>query len=227
LSRGLARRVRSEQRASWFPLLVFALVTFLAIPVTRTGHAAGLRCQPVTVAGAPVARACVAHNSAAYLYWPIALIGAYVLIAAFYLRLSRRRGVGSRVRPYLAAGIVFAAALTSASIWEAHTVLTGRYDILGWHAEAPDIARLIVPACAIGLALLVLAVLDRSPTLFAITLGYLILAIGRVDFGWTISRPSPWAFAPHLVVDGSVLLLAAAGFALAQRTRRHVDSADR
>jgi len=224
LSRSLARRVRREQRATWFPLLMFAVVTFLAIPVTRTGHAAGVTCQPITVASPPVARACVAHNSAAYVYWPIALIGAYVLIATFYLHLSHIRGVGTRVHPYVAAGIVLAIALTTASIWEAHTVLTGRHDVLGWHLQGQDVSRIIAPACAIGLALLVLAVLDRSPALFAITLAYLVLAIGGINFGWTIPRPSPWTFAPHLVIAGSVLLLASAGFAVAQPKHRRIDS---
>ena len=34
-TRELAQRVRKEQRATWFPLLVFAAVTFAAIPVLR------------------------------------------------------------------------------------------------------------------------------------------------------------------------------------------------
>lgn len=219
LSRALARRVRRAQRATWFPLLVFAVVTFLAIPVTRAGHATGLTCRPITAAGPPVARACVAHNSAAYVYWPIALLGAYAVIAGFYLHRARRRGLGTRVRPYVIAGVVLAVALTAASIWEAHTVLIGEYDVLGWHLQAPDVYRLIAPACAIGLALLVLAGAERSPALLLVTVTYLVVAVGRFDFGWTINQPSPWAFAPHLVISGSLLLVASAGFALAQQPR--------
>jgi hypothetical protein len=220
LSRALARRVRRERRASWFPLLVFAVVTFLAIPVTRAGHAVGLTCRPLSVPGRPVARVCVAHNSAAYGYWPIALIASYVLIAAFYLHWSRSRGLATRARPYVVTGLVLAVAVTAAAVWAAHTVLTGRYDILGWHLQGQDVYRLIAPACAIGLALLVLAVIDRSPTLLLVSVAYLVLAIGGVDFGWTIARSSPWAFAPHLVIAGSILLLASAGFALVQLPRR-------
>jgi hypothetical protein len=165
----------------------------------------------------------VAHNSAAYVYWPIALIAAYVLITAFYLHLSRSRGLGIRVRPYVITGLVLAVAVTGASIWAAHTVLTGRYDFLGWHLQGQDVYRLIGPACAIGLALLVLAVVDRSLTLIIVTVAYLGIAIGGVDFGWTISQPSRWAFAPHLVISGSLLLLASAGFALMQRPARQAD----
>src|SRR4051812_44602768 len=107
-TRDLARRVRRAQRADWFPLLVFAVVTFLAIPVTRAGHAAGLTCRGIAVTGQTSPRVCVAHNSAAYIYWPVALIGAYALIAGFYIRLSRVRGVGTPVLPYVITGLTLA-----------------------------------------------------------------------------------------------------------------------
>src|ERR1035437_3425036 len=81
LTRDLARRVRREQRATWFPLLVFAVITFLAILVTRTGHAAGLVCRSVQ-GPPPGATVCLAHNSASFVYWPIALVLAYVHIVA-------------------------------------------------------------------------------------------------------------------------------------------------
>jgi hypothetical protein len=221
LTRDLARRVRHEQRATWFPLLVFALVTYLAIPVTRAGHPTGLVCRKAAAAGPPDVRVCVAHNSAAYVYWPIALIAAYVLIAGFYLWMADSRGVGTRIRPYVIIGLVLAVVVIAASVWASHRVLTGGYDIVGWHVQGPELYRLIAPGCAIGLALLVLAVIDRSPTLFAVTSVYLIVVIGRIDLGWTTDQRSPWAFAPHLVIQGSLLLLASVGFALMQRPRRH------
>ena len=35
----LTQRVRKDQRATWFPLLVFAVLTFISIPVRRySGH---------------------------------------------------------------------------------------------------------------------------------------------------------------------------------------------
>lgn len=220
LSRDLAREVRRRQRASWFALLVFAVVTFVAIPVTRGGHAAGIRCRSLDTRDAQVARVCVAHNSAAYVYWPIALMVAYMVIAAFYVRLSRARGVGTRIRPYVITGVLLAIAATVASIWAAHNVLVGEYDVLGWHLQGQDIYRLAAPACAIRVGLLVLAAVDRSMALFALTGAYLVIAIGAVTFGWTISGPSPWSFAPHLIIDGAVLLLGAAGFGVVQLPRR-------
>jgi hypothetical protein len=220
LSRELARRVRREQRAAWVPLLVFGAITYLAIPVTRSGHAAGVVCRGDAVGGPPGVRVCVAHNSAAFVYWPIALIAAYVLIAFFYLRLSRARGIGTRVRPYVIAGLVLAVAVIAASIWASHRVLSGGYDLLGWHVQGPELYRVIAPACAIGLALLVLAAVDRSPALAAVAVVYLVIAVGRVDFGWAINQTSRWAFAPHLVIEGAVLLLSSAGFAAAQQWHR-------
>lgn len=117
-----------------------------------------------------------------------------------------------------------AAAIGTMSIWAAHRVLVGGYDLLGWHVQGPELRRLIAPAWAIGLALLVLAVIDRSLALFGVTLVYLVIAIGRIDLGWTIDQASRWAFAPRLMIQGSVLLLASAGFALAQRPHQRVDA---
>jgi hypothetical protein len=216
LSRDLARRVRHEQRATWFPLFVFAVITFLAIPAIRTGHPAGVVCR--SVQGPPVgARVCVAHNSASFVYWPIALILAYVVIAVFDIRRSRARGIGSRIRPYVMTGIAIAVAVTVASIWAEHRPLVGQYDFLGWHLQGADVYRVLGPACAIGLGLLVLAAIERSVALLAVTIGYLIIAISGTTFGWAIAPTSRWGFAPHLVVQASVLLLASIGFAIAQR----------
>src|SRR5215467_2643684 len=103
-ARDLARRVRHDQRATWFPLLVLAALTFAAIPVRRySGH--HLDCVAVP-------RVCTVYSDAEFVYWPIALMLAYVAIAAFYLRRSQARGIGTRVRPYAIAGIAVAVALT-------------------------------------------------------------------------------------------------------------------
>jgi hypothetical protein len=70
---------------------------------------------------------------------------------------------------------------------------------------------------AIGLALLVLAWAERNVALLAVTVGYLVIVLVPIDFGWVIARPSPWVALPHLVIDGCFLLLAGLGFAVAQR----------
>jgi hypothetical protein len=103
----LAQRVRREQRATWFPLLVLAAVTFAAIPVLRYS---GRHLGPCAATG-PGMQVCTVYPNAQFVYWPIALVLAYVVIAAFYIRRSRARGIETRVRPYAIAGIILAVAL--------------------------------------------------------------------------------------------------------------------
>ena len=204
-ARELAQRVRKDQRATWFPLLVFAALTFAAIPVRRySGH--HLDCLAVP-------RVCTVYSDAEFVYWPIALVLAYVAIAAFYIRRSRARGVGTRVRPYAIAGIIVAVALTGVALWQLH------------HPSAENPMglnglpyRLASPGAAIGLALLVLAWAERNRALLLLTLAYLAAVLVPITFGGVQHNP-PWYSYPD-VFQGSVLLLGGIGFALAQRPLR-------
>lgn len=237
-ARELARRVREQQRATWFPLLVFAAATFAAIPVARYGgraqtcrtvHLVGPVGPPGSVipAGA-VGRVCSVYIPALFVYWPIAAVLAYVAIAAFYLHRSRARGVGTRVRPYVITGIIIAALVTGASVWAAHNPPVGpppgAYHLLGLTLTLRSAGltplRLFNAAGAIGLALLVLAWVERNRALLVFTIGYLVIVLVPVRFGWVIALPSPWYMLPRLVIDGTVLLLGGIGFALAQRRAR-------
>src|SRR5262249_35841947 len=110
-TRELTRRVRETQRATWFPLLVFAAVTFAAIPLYYSGHRLG------TCVAVAAGRICSAYHPAVLVYWPAALVLAYVAIAVFYILRSRARGVGTRVRPYVFAGIILALVMTGAALW--------------------------------------------------------------------------------------------------------------
>src|SRR6266849_486563 len=112
-ARELTRRVRETQRATWFPLLVFATVTCAAIPMGRVGG----RHLGTCVAVSPAGRVCTVYSDVGFGYWPIALVLAYVAIAAFYIRRSQASGVGTRVRPYVIAGIILALAMTGAVLW--------------------------------------------------------------------------------------------------------------
>src|SRR5262249_20606523 len=89
-TRELALRVRKAQRATWFPLLVFAAVTLASIPVYRYGghHLICVAVPGDGPHGAP-GRVCTVYSNARFVYWPIALVLAYVAIAAFYIRRSR------------------------------------------------------------------------------------------------------------------------------------------
>ena len=112
-SRDLARRVRAAQRGAWFPLTLFGALTLLAIVVYRLGHR-DLTCRSVPL-GRLTGRVCTVYTDAAFVYWPIALMLAYVAIIAFYVRRSSERGVGTPVRPYVVVGVVLALVLTSGS----------------------------------------------------------------------------------------------------------------
>ena len=214
----LAKAVRRSQRATWFPLLVFGILTVVSLPVTFAGHIVRTTCV-TTPGGLPGQEICRGYNSATFIYWPVALVLAYVLIAAFSIRRSHTRGVGTRIIPYVLAGIGISIALTVVSVWADRRPLSiNQQDILGWHIQPDNLYRFIAPARAIGLALLVLAVIERSPALLVVTLAYLVITIAPVDFGWTITSHSRWAIAPHDVIPGSILLLASLGFALTQRT---------
>jgi hypothetical protein len=204
-ARELAQRVRKQQRATWFPLLVFAALTFASLPIRRySGH--HLDCLAVP-------RICTVYSDAEFVYWPIALVLAYVAIAAFYIRRSRARGIETRVRPYAIAGIIIAAALTGAALWELHNPPVG--SPMGLNGLP---YRLASPGAAIGLALLVLAWAERNRALLLLTLAYLVAVLAPITFGGVQHHPAWYSY--PVVFQGSVLLLGGIGFALAQRPSR-------
>ena len=186
-ARELAQRVRRDQRATWFPLLVLAVLTAASIPVRRySGH---------------------------HLDCSIALVLAYAAIAPFYIRRSRARGVGTRVRSYAIAGIIVAVALTGAALWELHD--PALEDPLGLNGLP---YRLASPGAAIGLGLLVLAWAERNRPLFLLTLVYLAAVLVPITFGRVQFDP-PWYSSPA-ISQCAVLLLGGIGFAVAQRPLR-------
>jgi hypothetical protein len=206
-ARELAQRVRRQQRATWFPLLVFAILTFASIPVRRySGH--HLDCSAV-----PGGRNCRVYSDADFVYWPIALVLAYLAIVAFYIRRSRARGVGTRVRPYAIAGIILAVTLTGWALWELHHPPAA--NLMGLNGLPERLAR---AGAAIGLALLVLAWVERNRALLLLALAYLAVVLVPITFGRAQFDP-PWYSLPA-VPQGTVLLLGGIGFALAQRPLR-------
>jgi hypothetical protein len=198
-TRELTRQVRRTQRATWFPLLVLAAVTFAAIPFRYSPHRLG------TCAATGAARVCTAYPPALLVYWPTALVLAYVVIAAFYIRRSQARGVGTRVRPYVVAGIILALAMTGSLLWTLYHPLAfpGLFSALHSYLFA------------IGLALVVLAWAERNGALLALALGYLSVVLVAAAFG-----PVGSHFPVQLVSAGGVLLLGGIGFLLAQRPWR-------
>jgi hypothetical protein len=215
--RGLALEVRLAQRGAWFPLLLLAAATAGAIPVDRYGHYSG------TCGAGPggAGEVCTRYPDIAFWYWPSALILAYGAVGWFYIGRSRCRGVDTPTRPYLVAGAVLALLVTGLSLWAAHHPAI-QADLLGLHLRSgTPLAgigyRLISASSAIGLALLVLARLERSWAVAVVALAYLVVVLAPAEFGWVVARPSSWSFLPHLVIDACVLLAGAAAVGLAQR----------
>ncbi|MFI6261503.1 hypothetical protein [Micromonospora sp. NPDC051006] len=212
-ARDLARRVRLAQRVTWLPLLVLALVTFGAILVYRFSQPVLSDCQPMADG-----QVCKAWYRTAQFYWWAALVLAYVVIAGGYLRVARARGLGTRVLPYVLTGV--ALVVLSAAVSGVWSILDHPYYPDEPPAFVQFLFRLVDPTGAIGLALLVLAWLERRVALLLFALGYLAVVLVPINFGWGVGWGSQWAFAPQLVINGGLLLLGSAGFALAQRLRR-------
>ena len=132
---------------------------------------------------------------------------AYAAIAAFYVHRARSRGVGARVLPYVVAGIAAGLVFGIASAW------SHQLGVLGYFPTGP---------ISIGLALFVLARVERNWPLLAFAAGYLVVALLASGVG--VRRVGPnlgpmWGFLPALVVAGGALLLGGVGFALAERRR--------
>jgi len=211
-ARELTRRVRRDQRATWFPLIVFAALTFLAIPVRRYGG------HHLTCLTTSSGQTCRAYSNADLVYWPLVLVLAYAAIVTFYIRRARARGLETRVRPYAVAGIVIAVVLSALAIFELRHPLpyAGLFGVSGLSY------RLVSPGMAIGLALLVLAWAERNRSLLLVALAYLAVVLVPITFSRVQFDP-PWYGYP-VVSKGTLLLLAAIGFALAQRPLRSARS---
>ncbi|GAA2580740.1 hypothetical protein GCM10010399_08150 [Dactylosporangium fulvum] len=205
--RGLARRVRVDQRVTWFALLVLAAVTFVGIPFDRyflVFHCVG------------DATACQFSRQGVLYYWPLALLLAYAAIAVCYVRVARARGLGARVLPYALTGVALTVLFTAAWVAARLYFPTHPHRFPYWVLV---LDRLISPWGTIGVALLVLARLERNVGLLVFTLGYLTVALVPIDFGWHWDAFRT-TFLPQQIINGTVLLLGAIGFALAGRQRR-------
>ncbi len=202
--RDLTRQVRAAQRGTWFPLLVFAVITLAAIPVYRYAphHLGPCRSGPRGTSF------CAGYIPGALVYWPIALVLAYAAIAGFYVRHARRRGVGTHVRSYVVVGVVLAALLTAAGLWRAVHPFTPALSV----AVHLTPLGLVSPAAAIGLALLVLAWAERSRALAVYGLVYLVIVM--VQSSRASHSLSPWYFLPQLLIPAVLLLAGSAGFAV-------------
>lgn len=211
--RALAHRVRLDQRMTWAALLVLAAVTLVGIPFDWFGMM--VNCHPDG--------SCEVARRGMLYYWPLAMLLAYAAIALCYVRAARTRGVGTRVLPYVITGavttVVFPAAWFALRIYfSSHPVPEGPLPYWWFVLD-----RLVMPWGMIGIALLVLAWLERNVALLLFTLAYLALVLLVLPLNIGIGPPK-WGFraqfaVPQLIV-GVMLLLGAVGFRAARRRNR-------
>ncbi|GIE93045.1 hypothetical protein [Paractinoplanes rishiriensis] len=222
--RSLAGRVRRDQRLTWVALLVLAAATFLAIPFDWLFMK--LQCDD---------SGCMFARRGMLYYWPPALLLAYAAIAVSYVRAARARGLGARVLPYAITGavtaVLFTAAYTTAAAYfPSNPPFEGGPLPFWWIL----LDRLIAPWGLIGLALLVLAALERNVALLLFTAGYLVLVLFvlRTTDGMDLPFDLLPSFlsgtnthirlsmaVPQLII-GAVLLAGGIGFAKAHRRKR-------
>ncbi|RKN48639.1 hypothetical protein [Micromonospora endolithica] len=211
--RSLAHRVRVDQRMTWVALLVLAGVTFVGIPFDWLGMT--VRCRPDS--------SCEFARRGALYYWPPALLLAYAAIAVSYVRAARARGLGARVLPYVIAGaattVVFTAAWVAAPLYFASHPESMQRLSYWWLV----LDRLVSPWSMIGIALVVLARIERNIGLLLFTLAYLalVLLVLPMNEGWGLAGWGLQAqFAVPQAISGAVLLLGAVGFFTAARRRQ-------
>jgi hypothetical protein len=129
--------------------------------------------------------------------------------------------VGTPTHPYLVAGAVFALLLAGLSVWAAHHPVL-QAQVFGLHVQSGTSlagigSRVISASAAAGLALVLLARVERSWVVAVVAVVYLVVVLAPVDFGWVVARPSPWWFLPHLVVGACVFTVGAGAVGVAQR----------
>jgi hypothetical protein len=207
-TRSLARQVRLDQRLTWVTLLILAAVTLLAIPFDV--HFMRVHCL--------ADGSCQFSRRGVLYFWPAALLLSYAAIAVTYIRVARSRGLGARVLPYTITGAALTVLFTGVYLWVWHYFDTHPAPEHPFPAWVMVLDRLIAPAGIIGIALLVLARLERNLALALFTGIYLLVVLVPVDFGWVGHGDNTRMFwVPQQVINGTVLLLGALGFALARQ----------
>jgi hypothetical protein len=209
--RDLTRQVRTAQRGTWFPLLVFGVISLGAIPVAQHGgHRFGGCSATLGPSGQPTA--CEVYSVGPLVYWSVALLLAYSAIAGFYRYQARRHGVGSRIQPYVLVGVVVAVMVTAVTLWSVY------HPSGGGSTLSQVVNQVHAPPAAIGLALLVLAWLEGNAALGWFTLGYLVVVLVPANyFPGVGDHPTLGSPVPRQLIIAGVLLLGSLAFGMTRR----------
>jgi hypothetical protein len=228
----LRRSARSARHAYWFPLVLFGLLTLVAVPFyirPQMRPAVTLFTPPTPymplLGGSP---GLFNGNYLGY-YWLVALLGGLTLTLFWYRLHARRIGLATPARGYLITGVV----LTLLALVLPLVAQTPR--LTGLDALFPgDLSiRGTFPFLIIAVGLWVLAWAERSRGLAVVALVYSLTAllaslydIENVLFrlGW---NPSPYQWRltglPNAVLPALVLLVAGiAAFVVQRRQGRRI-----
>ncbi|HEY3902276.1 MAG TPA: hypothetical protein VGM14_00030 [Streptosporangiaceae bacterium] len=225
----LRRNARSARHAYWFPLVLFSLLTFAAIPFyvmpTFKGgiYASAGPSMPI-LGGAP---GFAVQNYLGY-YWLAALLGGLALTLWWYRRHARRTGLKTPSRGYL----ITVAALTGVALIIPLLAHFRPFRFLYVAVPGDLVIRGTFPFLIIAIGLCVLAWAERSRALGLIALIYtgtaLVASLYDVEnvlfrLGWNPS-PNQWQLTdlPNVLLPAVVLLAAGVGAFLVQRKQRRV-----
>jgi hypothetical protein len=226
--KALRRGARSARHAYWFPLVLFGLLTCVAIPFYRQSFpASGYVGSSLPIPNLPAFGGLpgLNQNDLAY-YWLAALLAGLLLTLLWYRWHARKVGLRTPSRGFV---VTIVAVTVLAVVLPALTMASTPHWLRFMHRLGPLwpgdlLARGTFPLLIIAAGLLVLAWAERSLSLTVIAVVYTgaaLLAnlydIGNLTYrvGWT--PPSSIYALPNLLLPALVLLAAGAGAFVAQR----------
>lgn len=224
--RRLRREARSARHAYWFPLVLFSLLTFAAVPLYLPPHVSQRSASIVPSAGSSVpllsgAPGFLVQN---YLgnYWLIALFGGLALTLLWYRRHARLVGLRTPARGY----VTTVAVLTALALVLPLLAQVPGLESLRMPLPGDLTVRGTVPFLIIAAGLWVLAWAERSIGLAVIASVYtaaaLLASLYDIEnvlyrIGWNVSPG-----VPNVLLPAIVLLIAGAITFVSQRNQRSV-----
>jgi hypothetical protein len=150
------RRARADLRAAWFPLVVFGILTLVGAPLYAQQLSFGPSAFPWV-----------------YLYWLVAGSAGYLAVARHYRRREAELGIGASVVAYVWVGVglfLFTLELLNPGLLLAVP--------FSWIGLLPRVWLIpgFAPIVSIGAGLLVLAWVERSPSLAVFGAAFSVVA---------------------------------------------------
>jgi len=219
--RRLRHDARSARHAYWFPLVLFSLLIFAAIPFYSTSEFGGSApgSNLLILGGEPIT---AAQSDVGY-YWLTALVGGLALTMWWYRWHARRIGVKTPARAYLITVVV----LTVVALILPVLASSRPFGFVGIALPYDLFIRGTFPLVIIAIGLCVLAWTERSRALGLIALVYtgaaLLASLYNVEnvmfrIGWNLDQPE----LANLLLPAVILLAAGVGAFLVQRKQRRL-----